>query len=103
MPTLSDKSVFITGSDRGIGKAIALAFANAGSRVAVHGLATPDEAEAVVRELHDAGCSDARFFSGDLRNADEIDALMQHVFAWAGVDVLVNNAGIQRTGPIAAR
>jgi NAD(P)-dependent dehydrogenase (short-subunit alcohol dehydrogenase family) len=46
MPTLSDKSVFITGSDRGIGKAIALAFANAGSRVAVHGLATPDEAEA---------------------------------------------------------
>jgi NAD(P)-dependent dehydrogenase (short-subunit alcohol dehydrogenase family) len=46
MPTLSDKSVFITGSDRGIGKAIALAFANAGSRVAVHGLVTPDEAEA---------------------------------------------------------
>jgi NAD(P)-dependent dehydrogenase (short-subunit alcohol dehydrogenase family) len=41
MATLSDRSVFITGSDRGIGKAIALAFANAGSRVAVHGLATP--------------------------------------------------------------
>ena len=47
--TLGNKSVLITGSDRGIGKAIALAFANAGARVAVHGLATPDEAKAVVR------------------------------------------------------
>ena len=73
--TLGNKSVLITGSDRGIGKAIALAFANAGARVAVHGLATPDEAKAVVREMHDAGSSDARFFNGDLRNADEIDAL----------------------------
>ncbi len=98
---LSNRSVFITGSDRGIGKAIALAFANAGARVAVHGLVTPDEANAVVREMHDAGSSDARFFGGDLRNANEIDALMEHVFAWAGVDILVNNAGIQRTGPIA--
>jgi len=99
--TLGNKSVLITGSDRGIGKAIALAFANAGARVAVHGLATPGEAEAVVREMRDAGSSDARFFSGDLRNADEIEALMAHVLAWAGVDVLVNNAGIQRTSPIA--
>ncbi len=52
--TLGNKSVLITGSDRGIGKAIALAFANAGARVAVHGLATPGEAEAVVREMYDA-------------------------------------------------
>lgn len=101
MPTLSNKSVLVTGSDRGIGKAIALAFANAGARVAVHGLATPDEAKAVVREMLDAGSADARFFGGDLRDANEVEALMDHVFAWAGVDVLVNNAGIQRTSPIA--
>jgi 3-hydroxybutyrate dehydrogenase len=97
---LGNKSVLVTGSERGIGKAIALAFANAGARVAVHGLATPDEAELVVREMHDAGSPDARFFGGDLRNPDEIGALMEHVLAWAGVDVLVNNAGIQRTSPI---
>jgi 3-hydroxybutyrate dehydrogenase len=101
MTTLGGKSVFVTGSDRGIGKAIALAFANAGARVAVHGLATPDEAEAVVQEMHEAGSSEARFFGGDLRNADEIDALLEHVLSWAGVDILVNNAGIQRTSPIA--
>jgi 3-hydroxybutyrate dehydrogenase len=101
MATLSDKLVFVTGSDRGIGKAIALAFADTGARVAVHGLATPDEAKSVVREMHDAGSSDARYFSGDLRSADEIDALMEQVLAWAGMDVLVNNAGIQRTSPIA--
>ena len=101
MATLSEQSVFVTGSDRGIGRAIALAFAKAGARVAVHGLATPDEAKAVVREINDAGSPDARFFSGDLRNANEIDDLMERVFAWASLDVLVNNAGIQRTGPIA--
>ena len=100
--TLGNKSVFITGSDRGIGKAIALAFAKAGARVAVHGLATHHEAKGVVREMHDAGSSDARFFSGDLRDANAIDALMEHVFAWGGADVLVNNAGIQRTSPISA-
>jgi 3-hydroxybutyrate dehydrogenase len=101
MTTLGGKSVFVTGSDRGIGKAIALAFASAGARVAVHGLATPDEAKAVVQEMRDAGSSDTRFFGGDLRHADEIDALLEHVLAWAGVDILVNNAGIQRTSPLA--
>jgi 3-hydroxybutyrate dehydrogenase len=101
MTTLGGKSVFVTGSDRGIGKAIALAFASAGARVAVHGLATPDEAKAVVQEMHDAGSSEARFFGGDLRHADEIDVLLEHVLAWAGVDILVNNAGIQRTSPLA--
>jgi 3-hydroxybutyrate dehydrogenase len=98
---LSGKSVCVTGSDRGIGKAIALAFAKAGARVAVHGLATPDEARALESEMLAAGSPDARFFAGDLRKADEIDALMQQAIAWAGMDVLVNNAGIQRTSPIA--
>lgn len=99
--TLSNKSVCVTGSDRGIGRAIAIAFASAGARVAVHGLATPEEARVLVQDMLGAGSPDARFFGGDLRHTDEIDALMAHVFAWAGVDVLVNNAGIQRTSPIA--
>lgn len=98
--SLKDKLVLVTGSDRGIGKAIALEFAGKGARVALHGLATPDEAKALVGEMHGAGSAEARFFTGDLRDAGEVSALMERVLAWGTLDVLVNNAGIQRTGAL---
>jgi 3-hydroxybutyrate dehydrogenase len=96
----SGKSVLITGADRGIGKAIALAFAEAGARVAAHGLAGPDESLRLIAELHSAGSPEARFFGGDLRQVDKIDDLMTQVFAWGHLDILVNNAGIQHTAKI---
>ncbi len=99
--SLNGRSVFVTGSDRGIGKSVALAFAALGARVALHGLATPEDAAAVAREVRDAGSPDAHFFTGDLRKAEEIAALMEEVSAWGALDVLVNNAGIQRTSPLA--
>jgi 3-hydroxybutyrate dehydrogenase len=98
---LSGRSVFVTGSDRGIGKAVALAFAGLGARVALHGLATAKEAEAVTQEVRAAGSADVRFFEGDLRNPEQIGALMQNVMGWCALDILVNNAGIQRTSPLA--
>jgi 3-hydroxybutyrate dehydrogenase len=97
---LRDKLVLVTGADRGIGKGIALAFAQAGTRVAAHGLAGPEEARELLAELQQAGSPDARFFGGDLRNVQRIDALMAEVFTWGTVDILVNNAGIQHTAPI---
>jgi 3-hydroxybutyrate dehydrogenase len=97
---LRDKLVLVTGADRGIGKGIALAFAKGGSRIAAHGLASPDEAQQLLAELRQAGSPDVRFFGGDLRDVKRIDALMAEVFAWGHVDILVNNAGIQHTAPI---
>jgi 3-hydroxybutyrate dehydrogenase len=99
--TLNDKLAVVTGSDRGIGKAVALELAAAGARIALHGLATADEAAAAVREMRDAGSPDARFFHGDLRDAGQIGALLDGIFGWGSPDVLVNNAGIQRTAPLA--
>jgi 3-hydroxybutyrate dehydrogenase len=99
---LRGKSVLITGADRGIGKGIALAFAKAGARVAAHGLIERDEAVRLIAELQAAGSPGVSYFGGDLRNLDQIDALMTQVFAWGHLDILVNNAGIQHTGPIAA-
>ena len=98
---LNGKSALVTGADRGIGKGIAMRFAEAGVRIAAHGLANPDEARAVASELRQAGSPDARFFGGDLRDVDQIDALMNDVFAWGPVDILVNNAGMQHTAPLA--
>jgi 3-hydroxybutyrate dehydrogenase len=99
---LRGKSVLITGADRGIGKGIALAFAKAGASVAAHGLIESNEARHLIAELQAAGSPQGRYFGGDLRNVDQIDALMAQVFAWGRLDILVNNAGIQHTAPITA-
>jgi 3-hydroxybutyrate dehydrogenase len=97
---LRGKSVLVTGADRGIGKGIALAFAKAGARVAAHGLVESDEALRLIAELQAAGSPQSRYFGGDLRDVEQIDALMAQVFAWGHLDILVNNAGIQHTAPI---
>ena len=99
--SLSGRTALVTGSTSGIGLAIACALCGAGARVAVHGLATPEEAEAAVARIRDAGCGDARFFEGDLRKPEAIEALCDAVGAWGDVDILVNNAGMQRTVTIA--
>jgi 3-hydroxybutyrate dehydrogenase len=98
---LRGRSVLITGADRGIGKSIALAFAKAGARVAAHGLIEPAAAVSLIAELQAAGSPAGRYFGGDLRDVGVIDRLMAQVFAWGHLDVLVNNAGIQHTAPIA--
>ncbi|HXP26373.1 MAG TPA: 3-hydroxybutyrate dehydrogenase [Steroidobacteraceae bacterium] len=97
---MRSKSVLVTGADRGIGKSIALAFATAGARVAAHGLMEANEASRLIAELQAGGSPQAKYFGGDLRDVDQIDALMTQVFAWGHLDILVNNAGIQHTAPI---
>jgi 3-hydroxybutyrate dehydrogenase len=99
---LSDKSVLITGADRGIDKSLALGFAKAGARVAAHGLMEANEASQLIAELHAAGSPQAKYFGGDLRDVNQIDALMAQAFEWAHLDILVNNAGIQHTAPLTA-
>jgi 3-hydroxybutyrate dehydrogenase len=98
---LRGKAVLVTGADRGIGKGIALAFAKAGARIAAHGLINAEQAAQLVDELHAAGSIHARSFGGDLREVDQIDALMAEVFAWGTLDIVVNNAGMQHIAPIA--
>ena len=98
---LSGKIAIVTGGSRGLGRAMALAFAKAGARVAAHGLMEANEASRLIAELRAGGSSQAKYFGGDLRDVDQIDALMAQVFAWRHLDILVNNAGIQHIAPIA--
>lgn len=88
----SDKVVMVTGAGRNMGKAIALAFAGEGGKIAVCDLNLVD-AEATAAEIRASGKS-AEAFSFDLRNKDEILRAVADIEKKLGsVDVLVNNAG----------
>jgi len=97
MSDLKGKTALVTGSVQGIGLAVAKALGAAGARIAVHGLATPEEAAAAVAEVTAAGAPEAKFFDADMRDVAAIETMMADVEAWGGADILVNNAGIQKT------
>ncbi|HXT17795.1 MAG TPA: 3-oxoacyl-[acyl-carrier-protein] reductase [Gemmatimonadaceae bacterium] len=89
---LSGRTALVTGSTRGIGRAIAETLARAGARVAVVGR---DEARA--REAAGAISPEARGFACDVGDIASVTALVDAVDkAMGGVDILVNNAGLTR-------
>jgi NAD(P)-dependent dehydrogenase (short-subunit alcohol dehydrogenase family) len=96
-----DKSVIlITGALTGIGRAAALAFARKGATVVVTG--RRDEAgKALAEELRALG-AEAEFINADVRNEDDVRALVDETVARFGrLDVAVNNAGTEgQVGPI---
>jgi 3-hydroxybutyrate dehydrogenase len=98
---LEGRTAFVTGSNSGIGLAIAKALAGEGARVALHGLCDEATAADAVAAVEAAGAPEARFFEGDLRDVAAIDALVEAVSDWGAPDVLVNNAGMQKTVALA--
>lgn len=101
MSDLSGKIALVTGSVQGIGLAIAKSFADAGASIALHGLADETQIAAAKSELEQTGVGEVRFFDADLRDVAAIDAMMDEIEAWGGADIVVNNAGIQKTASLA--
>ena len=99
--SLKNRTAFVTGSAQGIGLAVAKSLAGAGANVALHGLATPEQAEAAMAEVRAAGAPDVIFLGHDLSDAKAIDAMIKALREWREIDVLVNNAGMQKTASIA--
>jgi len=91
------RAVLVTGASRGIGRAIARAFAARGDRVAVHWGSSRERAEHVLAELPGSGHTLVR---ADMTDADQVAGMVDEAAgALGGIDVLVNNAGVFTAHP----
>ena len=100
MGSIKDKVAVVTGSTRGIGRAIAEALAGQGARVVVSAR-SPADVERAVEEMRQAG-HDVRGKACDVRKYSDAESLMRFAAeGWGGLDILVNNAGIGIFGHVA--
>ncbi len=106
MRGLRGKNVLVTGGTSGIGQAIAIRFAEYGANVAINYLRAPEEAteteaqvQACLARVRHGGVRDV-LVRGDVSKEEDVVAMLESaVEGLGGIDVLVNNAGIQISNP----
>lgn len=93
---LTGQTAVVTGANSGIGKGIAQALGEAGAEVVVNYVVNKEAAEEVVAEIEEKGAA-AKAIYADVSKEDEVKNLFQQAINEFGkVDILINNAGIQR-------
>jgi 3-oxoacyl-[acyl-carrier protein] reductase len=101
MDRFSNKSGIITGASRGLGNAIAMAFASEGAFVGIGYYKNQKEAEQTVTEIQKSG-GEAMLVKADIKNATETQsAFSSFIKERRGIDFLINNAGIIYDQPFA--
>jgi glucose 1-dehydrogenase len=99
MGKFSNKSVLITGSGRGIGRAIAVKFGQEGANVVVNDLHEDENAAETIRQVQATGAK-AVFIQADISKVENVQTLLkQAVAAFGALDILINNAGVEIHAP----
>ena len=93
---LKDKIALVTGSSRGIGSAVAMAYAREGADVVVNYSSSPGAAEEVVKAIEDLGRRAIAVKANVADKADVEEMVNRTIETFGRVDILVNNAGFTR-------
>src|SRR5690349_14985002 len=101
MSSLRNRVALVTGSTSGIGRGIAVALAEQGARVMLHGLGDAAEIERFRAGLEQRTGTPVRYHAADAARPGEISRMIAATEeAFGALDILVNNAGIQHVSPI---
>jgi len=99
--SLKGRTALVTGSTSGIGLAYAKALAAEGANIVINGFGDADAIEKERQGLEAASGAKAIYSGHDLTKVDEIEAMMKDAAAaFGGVDILINNAGVQHVAPV---
>lgn len=99
---LEGKRAIVTGGSRGLGRAIALALAEAGARVALTFAKSEGAAEEARARASALSGVEARAYKVSVLDRKGSEAMVRELEgAWGGIDVLVNNAGVSQNLPLA--
>lgn len=106
MKRLEGRYALVTGGSTGIGRAIAIRFAEEGANVAINYHSSGEEAEITRDEVNEAcstirelGCEEMVVQANVADEADVREMFARVLAAWGRIDILVNNAGIQKAAP----
>src|SRR5215470_17677726 len=97
---LDRQNALVTGANSGVGRAVAIAMAEAGAAVAVNYVVGESDAHAVVEQITANG-GRAIALCADVSSEDHVEAMFDEAIARLGtLDIVVANAGLQRDAPI---
>lgn len=98
---LTGKTAVVTGSNSGIGLGIAKSLAAAGANVAINSFTDSQEDHALAAQISSESGADVRYISADMSDGEAARRLITDAQeAFGGVEILVNNAGIQHVAPL---